>query len=417
MLSKPWQLNPKIKETPQTIQNIQIIQTVIYEILVEFLRNSCPPNQNNQAHLQQDRKIKESPNPIQIVADAISAEERKEYQKNDEPIILGLIKRSELSSIFEGYDNVVWLDTMKSTMQGLGESLSKIVQNTYIIEIKKKIDFPIAFGNEGLKGVIATENIPANTVICCIPIKLIITTKKIKESELKQIYKENPDIFSEKRNYDGESDMVAAFLIYEKLKGEDSFYYPYFQTVEKSYTIYDWTIDEIQETENDEIISEFNQYCQNMDEWIILHETLLKYPQFFDPKKLSKEIYIWSYELLMTRMFGHGLPCSFLVPFGDMFNHNNDSGTHLIINKKFESDELPIHEDYKVKKNKINMEIFPEIKQDNKIFPYKSERLKFIQKKDICYKKMKIKIFQKKKLFHKQIPKNQFKIKIYKYGI
>jgi hypothetical protein len=59
----------------------------------------------------------------------------------------------------------------------------------------------------------------------------------------------------------------------------------------------------------------------------------------------------------MTRMFGSGLPSSSLVPFGDLFNHYHCCSTHFIVNKKFESDELPIHEDYKLKKNKVNLEL------------------------------------------------------------
>jgi len=46
----------------------------------------------------------------------------------------------------------------------------------------------------------------------------------------------------------------------------------------------------------------------------------------------------------MTRIFGYSLPCSCLVPFGDLFNHGNHSATHYIINKRFEEDESLAHE-------------------------------------------------------------------------
>lgn len=120
-----------------------------------------------------------------------------------------------------------------------------------------------------------------------------------------------------------------------------------------------------------------------MNNWEVLKETLIKYPTFFCKSDLTKEIFIWSFELLMTRMFGHGLPCSCLVPFGDLFNHHSDSATHMIINKKFETEELPMHQDYKLKKKKINLEIFKEegLVSEGADFSYKNERKKFMKEK------------------------------------
>lgn len=58
----------------------------------------------------------------------------------------------------------------------------------------------------------------------------------------------------------------------------------------------------------------------------------------------------------MTRIFGYSLPCTCLVPFGDLFNHGNNSCTHYIVNRKFEGEEANIHK-YKIKKHKIDLRV------------------------------------------------------------
>lgn len=67
--------------------------------------------------------------------------------------------------------------------------------------------------------------------------------------------------------------------------------------------------------------------------WIEMKMCLSKYPKFFKEEDLKKDIFMWSYELIMTRIFGYSLPCTCLVPFGDLFNHGNHSATHYIVNK------------------------------------------------------------------------------------
>lgn len=61
ILFRPWNFSEKIKESADLKINMKVLQSVIYEILVEYLRNSCPPIQNNQAMLSTEKKIKEIP--------------------------------------------------------------------------------------------------------------------------------------------------------------------------------------------------------------------------------------------------------------------------------------------------------------------------------------------------------------------
>ncbi len=60
----------------------------------------------------------------------------------------------------------------------------------------------------------------------------------------------------------------------------------------------------------------------------------------------------------MTRCFGWSLPSTCLVPFVDMLNHNNESATHYLVHKKYERNVETKHEQYKIKKNKMDFSLY-----------------------------------------------------------
>lgn len=91
--------------------------------------------------------------------------------------------------------------------------------------------------------------------------------------------------------------------------------------------------------------------------WRDLLACFVRYPEFFEEEKLTKDEFLWAYQLIMTRIFGYSLPCTCLVPFGDLFNHGNNSGTHYIVNKLFETSPEVAHEQYKMKRKHLDLAI------------------------------------------------------------
>ncbi len=63
----------------------------------------------------------------------------------------------------------------------------------------------------------------------------------IKKSNLSDIIKANPGIYDMDENAEANFNILALFIYFEKCKGEKSFYHPYFNLVESSTTILDWT--------------------------------------------------------------------------------------------------------------------------------------------------------------------------------
>jgi hypothetical protein len=67
---------------------------------------------------------------------------------------------------------------------------------------------------------------------------LIISQEKCKESILRKVYNENPDMFDENETADAEfnilstdSTMLVFYLYLEKKKGKESFFYPYIEAI------------------------------------------------------------------------------------------------------------------------------------------------------------------------------------------
>lgn len=56
---------------------------------------------------------------------------------------------------------------------------------------------------------------------------MIITKKKILDSDIGHIVKKHEKVFDEEIYGSNEFNSFAAFIIREKIKGENSFYYPY----------------------------------------------------------------------------------------------------------------------------------------------------------------------------------------------
>jgi len=82
---------------------------------------------------------------------------------------------------------------------------------------------------DGLRGVRATEDIEPNEAFLFIPNKLMLSVEHAKASELDVIFKSHDALF--RANYERDSMIMVLYLMYEKLKGENSFYHPYFDSV------------------------------------------------------------------------------------------------------------------------------------------------------------------------------------------
>ena len=116
------------------------------------------------------------------------------------------------------------------------------------------------------------------------------------------------------------------YIIYERLKGAESFYHPYFEMVDYTQPTCYWP---------DEVIEkcDFKQFKYNIkyakeqseETWEKLQNFFSIYPDYFDPERTDKGMYLWACSFLYTRCFGWGLPSTMVVPLADCLNHSNKS--------------------------------------------------------------------------------------------
>ena len=69
-------------------------------------------------------------------------------------------------------------------------------------------------------------------------------------------------------------------------------------------------------------------------QWEKLQNFFSIYPDYFDPERVNKDIYLWALGFLQTRAFGWGLPSTMLVPLADCLNHDFKSKMSLSLLEK-----------------------------------------------------------------------------------
>lgn len=198
------------------------------------------------------------------------------------------------------------------------------------------------FGKEGhLVGMGAANNIEKCNMFLFVPCKLIISEFTVRNSPVVKVIDAHPEIF--KNHFDAEYLILIAFLWYEKMKGEKSFYHPYFEVINMSDLPIYWTEEEKNELQDATLIKEVNEYAHETEqEWVLLYNTFRfnKYEEFFpgitDEANMAKmkEYYDFAFNSTVTRCFGWGLPKTMMVPFADCINHHNMDSTYELINTK-----------------------------------------------------------------------------------
>ena len=89
------------------------------------------------------------------------------------------------------------------------------------------VDYPVAFGKHGqLIGMAAKKDIPPMKAFLFVPHRLIIQEQTARRSEISFIFDKHPELY--KTHYDAEYLVLATYIFYEHLKGERSFWHPYF---------------------------------------------------------------------------------------------------------------------------------------------------------------------------------------------
>ena len=126
----------------------------------------------------------------------------------------------------EKYVNFMqWLRENGAIFDKVSEDKHLILWFVFVIQV----EFPAIYG-EGLQGLRLKEDLAPNEPLLYIPNKCIITPEHAKASPIAHLFDCHDALFV--TNYDRESTIIMVYIIYERLKGAESFYHPYFEMVD-----------------------------------------------------------------------------------------------------------------------------------------------------------------------------------------
>eukprot|EP00347_Sterkiella_histriomuscorum_P010279 403376910 len=209
------------------------------------------------------------------------------------------------------------------------------------------VDYPVAFGRQGqLIGMAARKDIPPQKAFLFVPQRLMISEVTVRNSKIAPLLSKHPEIF--KHHQDAEYLVIIAFVWHELMKGEASFWYPYFQIINLSDLPMLWSDQEIQEFQDQVLQKDIQDYkVEYENEWKLVYEAFSKdetYDEYYpgisnlENKEMIRAFYDRAYQSVVTRCFGWGLPKTSMIPFADCINHHNVDSTYELIHKDFHQD-------------------------------------------------------------------------------
>ena len=100
---------------------------------------------------------------------------------------------------------------------------------------------------EFLQGVRLIDDLNKNEAFLYVPNKCIISTEAARLSPIGHLFDSHESLFV--TNQDRDSCILMVQIIYEKLKGDDSFYSPYFKMVDSPVPTCYWSADLIKQSD------------------------------------------------------------------------------------------------------------------------------------------------------------------------
>ena len=217
-------------------------------------------------------------------------------------------------------------------MQGIDRAATEAAQNrdgkyaafkAWMIEngavFDEAVEYPAVFQG-GLEGLAAKKPIGPYQAYIFVPNKLIISVARAKACpELRQLIADNFDVFGD-IHPDREQLLLATFLLYEHLKGADSFWQPYLRVMNVSDLACDWEAGELDQFMDVELKMDAELYRSEIEtEWRQIEPILQANPSLFPG--YSKDVFERFYNFACTRCFGWTMPSTMMVPLADFMNH------------------------------------------------------------------------------------------------
>ena len=182
-----------------------------------------------------------------------------------------------------------------------------------------KIQWPSTDTVGGCRGAVATGNIATNEVMMEIPIKLMMSPlHAFKDPVVGALLHASKDILR------GDV-LLTVYIMYEYLKGEESFYAPFLAILPEPGSIVQWSDSELAELQDTNITYRTKNRRKMLQ--VTYQRNVLglsrRHPEQFPEEDYTYDLFLFAWFCVQARAFGRRLPWTALVPFADCLNHAN----------------------------------------------------------------------------------------------
>lgn len=167
--------------------------------------------------------------------------------------------------------------------------LNWLAQNGLLMN---KLEMPVNF--DGTNGVRAKTDIQPNEAFLFVPNKLLITVESARQSEIAEVFKNHEQLFF--TNLERDSLTVIVYLMHERLKGPESFWYPYFDALDMGKPAYLWPPEAIEMCDDPELRLQLrydNQRATHL--WEQIQKLIPVYPHYFSD--FTRPLFEWAHQL------------------------------------------------------------------------------------------------------------------------
>ena len=159
-----------------------------------------------------------------------------------------------------GYDTINDAETKKLQAKANYIEFNKWCKDNGCIN--PKIDYPVVYDKD-LIGVAANSRIKIGEALLYIPVKLFLSVEKAYASEIGHIFRAHKDMFLE--HSDGDFLVLTVFAMYEKKKGDQSRWGPWFKVMPPTDLPAFWSDEEVKAIEDPEVLWISNQMKRGID--------------------------------------------------------------------------------------------------------------------------------------------------------
>jgi hypothetical protein len=149
-----------------------------------------------------------------------------------------------------------------------------------------------------------------------VPYSICINVYKAKNSEIRNLFKKK---FFTKHSRANDH-VLWVYVLYERLKGENSFWYPYFSTITGYNNLIDWTDEDLNELQDKLLVHDNNKWKERIERiWNSIKKIIEDYPEYFPPCEDLRGCFDWAWRVCCTR--GYAWEGGMLIPMADNMNH------------------------------------------------------------------------------------------------